>query len=98
MGYEVCEATVGNILGAAGVLPSEERMKKTTGKQFVRSYLSNRAVEMNEGSLSFCIVAIEQRGIGHYSYYGITGNIRSLSRLRFESAEEVAKLAGALRP
>jgi hypothetical protein len=30
LGYEVCDTTVGNILRAAGIPPSEERMKKST--------------------------------------------------------------------
>lgn len=44
LGYEVCEATVGNILREAGVPPSEERMKKSTWKQFVRSHMATMCV------------------------------------------------------
>lgn len=44
LGYEICEATVGNILRAAGVPPSADRMKKSTWKQFVRSHMSTLCV------------------------------------------------------
>ena len=44
LGYQVCEATVGNILRAAGVPPSAERMKKSTWKQFVRSHMATMCV------------------------------------------------------
>ncbi|MGB0415494.1 MAG: transposase [Coraliomargarita sp.] len=44
LGYEVCETTVGNILRAADVSPSEERMKKSTWKQFVRSHMATMCV------------------------------------------------------
>lgn len=44
LGYEVCEATVGNILREAGVPPSKERMKKSTWKQFVRSHMATVCV------------------------------------------------------
>ncbi|MBT62870.1 MAG: hypothetical protein CML13_06625, partial [Puniceicoccaceae bacterium] len=37
LGYTISESTVGNILRAAGVEPSPERMKKSNWKQFVRS-------------------------------------------------------------
>ena len=44
LGYEVSESTVGNILRAAGVAPSTERMKKSTWKQFVRSHMATMCV------------------------------------------------------
>ncbi|MDP4643714.1 MAG: integrase core domain-containing protein [Opitutales bacterium] len=44
LGYEVCDTTVGNILRAAGIPPSEERMKKSTWKQFVRSHMATMCV------------------------------------------------------
>ena len=44
LGYEVSESTVGNILRAAGVPPSTERMKKSTWKPFVRSHMATMCV------------------------------------------------------
>jgi len=44
IGYTICEATVANILKAAGILPAPERMKKSTWKQFVRSHMSTICV------------------------------------------------------
>jgi len=44
LGYEVCDTTVGNILRAAGIPPAEERMKKSTWKQFVRSHMATMCV------------------------------------------------------
>ncbi len=44
LGYQVCESTVGNILRAAGIPPSDERMKQTTWKQFVRSHMATMCV------------------------------------------------------
>ncbi|MDQ8207922.1 integrase core domain-containing protein [Coraliomargarita sp. SDUM461003] len=43
-GYEVSETTVGNMLRAAGIPPSEERMKRSTWKQFVRSHMATMCV------------------------------------------------------
>ena len=43
-GYKVCEATVANILKAAGLEPSPERMKKSTWKQFVRFHMATMCV------------------------------------------------------
>ncbi len=40
VGYEVCEATVGNILRDYGILPSPERAKRKTWGRFIRSHLS----------------------------------------------------------
>lgn len=44
LGYTISESTVGNILRAAGVEPSPERMRKSTWKQFVRSHMSTICV------------------------------------------------------
>jgi len=44
IGYTVCEATVANILKAAGILPAPERMKKSNWKQFVRSHMATMCV------------------------------------------------------
>lgn len=44
LGYKVCEATVGNILRAAGIEPAPERMKKSTWKQFVGSHMATMGV------------------------------------------------------
>lgn len=44
LGYEVCDTTVGNILRAAGIPPAEDRMKKSTWKQFVRSHMATMCV------------------------------------------------------
>ena len=61
-------------------------------------------------SLSLCVVAFERRGThlplrkqqeqingkltGHYGYYGITGNYRSLKRLLFEVQKKWRKWLG----
>ncbi|HAV14336.1 MAG TPA: hypothetical protein DCX06_12715 [Opitutae bacterium] len=39
LGYTISESTVGNIIRAAGVEPSPERMKESNWKQFVRSHM-----------------------------------------------------------
>ena len=44
LGYTICEATVANILKAAGIVLAPERMKKSTWKQFVRSHMSTICV------------------------------------------------------
>ena len=44
LGYTISESTVGNILRAAGVEPSPERMKKSNWKQFVRSHMATICV------------------------------------------------------
>lgn len=44
MKAKISEAMVGNILRAAGVPPSHERVKKGTWKQFVRSYMATMCV------------------------------------------------------
>ncbi|MGE9271473.1 MAG: integrase core domain-containing protein, partial [Verrucomicrobiales bacterium] len=44
LGYQVSDTTVGNILRAAGIPPAEDRMKKSTWKQFVRSHLATMCV------------------------------------------------------
>ena len=44
LGYTICEATVANILKAAGILPAPERMKKSNWKQFVRSHMDTICV------------------------------------------------------
>jgi len=44
LGYTVSESSVGNILKAAGVEPSPERMRKSNWKQFVRSHMATMCV------------------------------------------------------
>ena len=44
LGYTISESSVGNILRAAGVEPSTERMKKSNWKQFVRSHMGTICV------------------------------------------------------
>lgn len=44
LGYTISESTVGNILRDAGIPPSEERMKQSTWKQFVRSHMATMCV------------------------------------------------------
>jgi len=40
VGYKISATTVGNILRAQGIIPSPERGKQTTWKQFIRRHLS----------------------------------------------------------
>lgn len=44
IGYTICEATVANILRAAGIEPSPERIRKSNWKQFVRSHMATICV------------------------------------------------------
>lgn len=39
MGYEISDATVGNILRAKGIIPAPERGRKSNWKQVVRSHI-----------------------------------------------------------
>ena len=60
--------------------------RKTSGKRFTRSLKAIKEWGYKHRSLPLKQQQeqINRKLIGHYSYYGITGNIRSLNRLRIE--------------
>ena len=60
--------------------------RKTSGKRFTRSLKAIKEWGYKHRSLPLKQQQeqINRQLIGHYSYYGITGNIRSLNRLRIE--------------